>query len=116
MGAKLKSYGVSECGGTVLVFHCPGCGFDHPFHTGGDSAKHPQWTWNGSTDRPTFSPSLLCNKDYPASRCHSFVRDGRIEFLSDCWHALKGQTIDIPEWDTNAAELRDAAFQRNVEL
>jgi len=30
-------------------------------------------------------------------RCHSFVRDGRIEFLSDCTHALKGQTVDLPD-------------------
>jgi hypothetical protein len=28
--------------------------------------------------------------------CHSFVRDGRIEFLSDCTHAMAGQTVDLP--------------------
>ena len=30
--------------------------------------------------------------------CHSFVTDGRIRFLGDCTHALKGQTVPIPEW------------------
>ncbi len=29
--------------------------------------------------------------------CHSFVRDGRIEFLGDCTHKLAGQTIELPE-------------------
>lgn len=32
------------------------------------------------------------------SRCHSFVRAGMIEFLSDCTHALRGQTVSIPDW------------------
>ena len=30
-------------------------------------------------------------------RCHSFVRSGRIEFLSDSTHALAGQTVDLPD-------------------
>ena len=30
--------------------------------------------------------------------CHSFVRDGRIEFLSDCTHELAGQTVELEEW------------------
>lgn len=29
--------------------------------------------------------------------CHSFVTDGRIQFLDDCTHALRGQTVDLPE-------------------
>jgi hypothetical protein len=31
--------------------------------------------------------------------CHSFVRDGRIEFLSDSTHHLSGQTVELPEVD-----------------
>jgi len=27
--------------------------------------------------------------------CHSFVRDGQIEFLSDCTHSLAGMTIQL---------------------
>jgi hypothetical protein len=30
--------------------------------------------------------------------CHSFVTEGRIEFLSDSTHELAGQTVPIPEW------------------
>lgn len=34
---------------------------------------------------------------FPPHVCHSFVRDGRIEFLSDCTHALAGQTVELSE-------------------
>lgn len=30
-------------------------------------------------------------------QCHSFVTDGKIQFLSDCSHAKAGMTIDLPE-------------------
>jgi hypothetical protein len=82
-------------------FHCPGCENTHAFTVGppapgwGDS----RWTFNGSVDAPTFKPSLLCNKDHPEFRCHSFVTAGRIEFLGDCHHALRGQTVDLPDWN-----------------
>lgn len=76
-------------------FFCPGCKYTHGFTVDGD--KH--WKWNGSMDKPTFTPSLLCNKDFPESRCHSYVTDGRIQFLSDCFHTLAGQIVDIPDWE-----------------
>jgi hypothetical protein len=34
---------------------------------------------------------------------HSFVTDGRIQYLSDCTHALVGQTFDIPDWEASWA-------------
>lgn len=33
-----------------------------------------------------------------SKRCHSFVVDGQMQFLSDSTHALAGQTIQIPKW------------------
>lgn len=55
--------------------------------------------FNGDREKPTLSPSLLCqwtrsdtNERYC---CHSFVKDGRIQFLGDCTHPLKGQTVDL---------------------
>lgn len=30
------------------------------------------------------------------SCCHSFVTDGRIQFLGDCTHELAGQTVPLP--------------------
>jgi hypothetical protein len=31
--------------------------------------------------------------------CHSYVTNGRIQFLSDCHHSLAGQTVELPDWD-----------------
>lgn len=93
MGAKIHQMGTGPTGGTNYVFHCPGCKYGHPFEV-------PQWTWNGSLEAPTFRPSLLVNQHVPEWRCHSFVTDGRIQFLDDCFHELKGQTVEIPDWDS----------------
>ena len=68
------------------------------------------WGFNGDVDRPTFTPSILVygNKHTDGSiyspRCHSFVRDGRIEFLGDCEHPLAGQTVDLLDVAPEAAE------------
>lgn len=48
-------------------------------------------------EKPTFYPSLLLLVTDPAKRCHSFVTDGKIQFLPDCGHALAGQTLELPE-------------------
>ena len=77
---------------TVLWFHCPGCECDHGIHV-------PQWTWNGSIEAPTFTPSLMCNRDYPESRCHTIITDGKIAFQGDCYHAMAGKTVDMPDWE-----------------
>lgn len=95
MPAKIQTYGNG-----LWVFHCPGCGYDHPFHT--DPQHHPtnqSWWWNESLDKPTFTPSLLVFKDDPERRCHSFVTNGRIQFLTDCHHKLAGQTVELPDWE-----------------
>ncbi len=114
MGQKIKDFGATPEGYHNYVFHCPGCGYSHPFAAGGPPGIHPQWEWNGSFDKPTFTPSLLCNQDDPKSRCHSFVTNGQIQFLPDCWHALKGQTVDLPDWDAALAN-RISAFKQNLE-
>ena len=107
----------------TMLFECPGCEMAHQVNVAGSG--RPMWTWNGSMDRPTFSPSILVTYDhmseagrarskafreqhgrYPTHEenpydthdvCHSFVADGRIQFLGDCTHALAGQTVDLPE-------------------
>lgn len=113
-------------GGERLLFRCPGCKLVHgPSHGAGPG---PRWTFNGDYDKPVFSPSLLVQwptyeppvnagnserwKREPWVQterkhiCHSFIgcngaRPGQIVFLSDCTHALAGQTVDIPpfSWD-----------------
>jgi len=76
--------------GCYIVF-CPGCKHDHPFDS--------RWSFNGDFEKPTFAPSMLVNGFDPKLRCHSFVTDGKIQFLSDCHHELTGQTVDLPDID-----------------
>lgn len=72
------------------IFYCPGCEKPHLFDK--------RWEFNGDIEKPTFSPSLLCNPDHEATRCHSFVRSGFVEYQGDCYHELAGKTVEIPEW------------------
>jgi hypothetical protein len=88
---------------------CPGCYLDR-------KEKHPDdpRTWmngalhcfsenihrfNGDVESPTLYPSLLNSYHYGEDRkayiCHSFVTDGRIQFLSDCTHPLANQTVEL---------------------
>jgi hypothetical protein len=84
------------------------------------------WGYNGDPERPTFTPSVLfrvghfipghqgpscwCTfnekrraegkreASFTCGVCHSFVTDGRIQFLGDCTHELAGQTVELPDW------------------
>jgi hypothetical protein len=78
----------------LLCFHCPGCGYGHSYRIKSTRGR-PVWQWNGSMEKPTFTPSLLVNQHDAASRCHLYVADGKIQFLPDCWHGLKGQTVPM---------------------
>lgn len=83
----------------LIVWYCPGCKGVHMIRYG-----EGQWTWNMDRDKPTFHPSVLVtysgfDEDKPIKEiCHSFVRDGNMQFLNDCTHELAGQTVPIPEW------------------
>lgn len=110
--AKIKKHG------DRFEFTCPGCG---DIHSVGST-----WQFNGDLDRPTFSPSLLVRSGHFVSHhqpgdscwctyneeqqakgeidapftcgvCHSWIRDGQIEFLNDCTHGLAGQTVELPD-------------------
>lgn len=96
-----KAYVSENAEAQAITFFCPGCDDYHTVytrHTTGD-----KWSWNGSVDAPTFTPSVFVNSphgQYYTSHlpsCHSFVTDGKIQFLSDCSHDLACQTIDLPE-------------------
>lgn len=86
-------------------FICPGCGEAHAFDE--------RWKFNEDAARPTFEPSFLTWVDanpqatrepfISGRRCHSYVRDGQIEFLGDCTHQLRGKTVPIPEWKDELA-------------
>lgn len=93
-----------------VSFICRGCDERHVVPVDGPHA----WGWNNSLVRPTFTPSILVTGKRPITDdeharimagetleipdrvCHTFVTDGRIQFLGDCTHALAGQTVDLP--------------------
>jgi hypothetical protein len=75
----------------IWIF-CPGCEEAHALRV--NSELQPGWIWNGDLEKPTFNPSLLATG---AKRCHSFIKDGKIQFLADSQHKLAGQTVDLPE-------------------
>lgn len=86
----------------LVLFECPGCGCCHYARVESAGGCGPLWTWNGDFDRPTINPSIFVNRpgslhNPESPSCHSFVRDGKIQFLSDCTHAMAGQTVDLPE-------------------
>jgi len=100
-----------------FTIFCPGCKCGHGFRTANciepdglndddkDLFKN-KWTWNGDFENPTINPSLNVlhkigtnnGKAVYETRCHSFVKDGKIQFLGDCKHGMANQTIDLPEW------------------
>lgn len=112
--------------GNGLSFFCPGCKHAHRIQHG--EGPGPRWGWNGNAEKPTFTPSVLVRGirddmdeatqaaydalgpsqirgaiDDPRFRsvCHTFVTDGRIQFLGDCTHSLAGQTVDMSPWPEN---------------
>ena len=113
---------VSNDGRAGYNFHCPGCNEAHTVRTEPDG-----WGFNDDLERPTFSPSILLRSGHFSTRfqpgdecwctwekedgsksgfecaiCHSFVIDGKIQFLGDCTHAMAGQTVDLPVWRSEA--------------
>lgn len=114
--AKLNEYQ----GHKVLIFYCHGCKSNH--HVGvSDKNEGPKWGWNGSLESPTLTPSVLNraghyvpNQKQPpdceyckdaekegqptfCSVCHIFVREGKIEYLSDCTHEFAGKTVEMAQ-------------------
>jgi hypothetical protein len=84
--------------GKAFWFVCPGCGQGHRYVTRTDGGS-PSWEFSGTPESPTFSPSLIYRWGDNGNRqiCHFFVKDGRIEFQSDCTHSMKGRTVELPE-------------------
>jgi hypothetical protein len=101
-----------------LIFWCVGCDEPH-------AVPIDRWHWNGDRERPTLIPSILIrsghyapgancppccwctyNREHPEDKapfvcsvCHSFVTDGRIQFLAECTHSYAGKTVDLEDWE-----------------
>jgi len=106
MAGYTKLSNIMKSSNGVMFVHCPGCGYLHGINV--ERIDRDIWSWNKSVDKPTFSPSLLVRtgraidptfikeEGDPPEVCHSFIRDGKFVFLSDCDHDLAGKTVDIP--------------------
>lgn len=109
--AKIKRYTIADGGyHGELGFMCPGCNRIHLITdelTDIEAIANGPWTFNGDYENPTIRASVLTRgyrknqntglHDIEVDRCHSFITDGKIEFLSDCHHNLAGQTVELPE-------------------
>lgn len=84
-------------GGKGVLFYCAGCDRVHSIHV--DTGEPGRgWTWNGDVLKPTFNPSVLVTHPQgknPARICHSFVRDGYIQYLGDSTHRLANNTVPL---------------------
>lgn len=93
--------------GGGFTFWCLGCEEEHQINTGKD-----RWEFNGDLEKPTFTPSYLTwldpnpeadpkfdtkGKYRNGFRCHSYITDGKIQYLEDCTHKLAGQTVEMKE-------------------
>jgi len=109
----------------LVAIRCPGCDEFHTLNIEAGDGR-PCWGFNGDFEKPTFTPSLLVRRghfvpghdngkcwchykeqhgeDAPFSCgvCHSFIRNGEIQFLTDCTHKLAGKTVPLE--DIDAAE------------
>lgn len=79
------------------------------------------WTWNGDCEKPTLKPSVKhtaghfispdscwCKyfKEHPEEKpvfhcflCHTWITDGKAQYLDDCSHELRGQTSELLDVD-----------------
>lgn len=78
------------CTDGQLLFWCRGCEMHHGVYVSGSG--HPVWGFNGDYRAPSFTPSILVHRPI---RCHSFVREGWIQYLPDSTHAFAGQTVPL---------------------
>jgi hypothetical protein len=97
---KVQIIDISNAFGPDYSFYCPGCKCDHGVWII-PRAGTPCWEFNGNIDKPTFSPSILVRwpEGEKMNICHSFVKDGFIQYLNDCTHELAGQTVEMEDID-----------------
>jgi Family of unknown function (DUF6527) len=86
---------------------CPGCDSGHEISVDRPNSSGAKWTFNNNRYKPSFSPSINMRinpkghihyqPDVASSVCHYFIKDGQIQFLADCTHALAGKTVELPD-------------------
>lgn len=79
---------------------------------------HENWkmpdNWDYATAPKDESGNLLKQENgklfdaIKTPRCHSFVRNGKIQYLGDCTHLMANKTVEIPEFEM----YEDGTFDR----
>lgn len=94
MTAPLVYVQPCDTGEERILWFCPGCDNLHCIRTKpATGTSQGVWGYNGKPESPTFTPSVLTCPDEPERRCHVFVTNGMIQYLGDCWHAMRGTTV-----------------------
>jgi len=102
--------------GIMYLFWCPACKTLHSYICERPKGRSPNWTFNGDENNPTFLNSLLIscptvkksfdynngNPKYPQDYddnmiCHLFIKNGRIEYCTDCPHEFAGKVVDLSD-------------------
>lgn len=88
-----------EQGTKTAMLYMPG--LPCPVQIRVSGTHYPVWGWNGDRYNPTFSPSILTRlpwgEDRQEIRNHVFVKNGIIQYLSDCTHELAGKSVELPK-------------------
>lgn len=80
--------------------YCPGCKSIHEIAVEKPFPNGARWSFNGSLDSPTFTPSInigWATSEGAPKRCHYHLTAGQIKYLGDCTHELRGQTVPLPD-------------------
>lgn len=89
---------------TYHRYWCPGCDNLHSIAVRpGKQPNGASWGFTGTLEKPTYTPSQLSEWEgldksgrKVKRRCHTYIREGKIEFLKDTTHELAGQTVPLP--------------------
>lgn len=100
MGAKVEPINDQSENFIGYMMACPGCGSHHVIRTV-IKGKEPVWKFEGTEENPTFSPSILARElneeGKPKRVCHFFIKEGVIDFLTDCTHSLAGKKVPMKD-------------------
>lgn len=83
------------------IWHfCPACNEIHRYAVGEPFNNGAKWKYDEKHESPTLTPSMniVVGPDDDGRRfiCHYWIKAGRIEYLQDCTHALRGLTVPLP--------------------
>ena len=99
------SFAIRKGGDSIryFIYKCPGCKDLHVIPLDGKL----KWTYNEDINNPSINPSVLgerkTRKDgkWVILKCHHFLRNGKIQFLTDCTHELAGKTVPPSKYNTD---------------